>query len=216
MGCAFMDRFIMDSLKQRMRQIVMIGSGMDCRVFRMELPPQMTVIEVDEAHVHEAKCSVLDAHGARSRCLVRRQALGSTITDLRSSDLVDAIQPAHSMQKPTLFLLDGALHAWPAEARMPAVSAAASLAAPGSVIVGPAPDEDTSSVLHEAGFGQVNIINHHQLSQIYRRAIPESMGMLVAIHGEAKGAGKGATRGGGCAGKGKSGGVRSGAREIKF
>lgn len=215
--CAFMDRFVMDSLKQRMRQIVLIGSGMDCRVFRLELPPQMRFIEVDEEAVHEAKCAALDGTGARARCLVSRKAVPLN-EELTSAALVDAIAPAIDSQKPTLFMLDGALTSWPAEARSAALAAAAALAAQGSVIVGPAPGGDAAPLLQQSGFGTVNITNSIQLSKIFRREVPQSMEMLVAIHGQPQGARSGGG-GGGCQGKsggGGSGGPPSRAREIKF
>lgn len=204
----FMDRFVMDCLGKRIRQVVLIGSGMDCRAFRLDLPPQMTIIEVDELAVHESKSEVMNSTGARARCRVRHQTF-SWSSGASSEELIGAIAPAFNAQKPALFLLDGALGTWPANARLAALSAAATLAVEGSMIVGPAPEEDVTPVLHQAGFGKTNIINHLQLQKIYRRPMPQTVKMLVAMHGSAPSAGDGANAG-------SPGGSSTRAKEIHF
>merc|ERR1712060_372540 len=111
---------------------------------------------------------------------------------------IEAITPVFNFDKPALFLIDGAA-TWPPDSRTAALEAASKLAVPGSVIVGPAPPHDVSESLHASGFDQVNIINHHQLSQIFRRTVPEFK-MLVAIHTPQIGTGPRRV-GGSCGGK---------------
>ncbi|CAK0905333.1 unnamed protein product, partial [Prorocentrum cordatum] len=74
-GCraAFMDRFVLDAVGKRIRQAAVLGSGMDTRAYRLDLPPQMRIVEVDEAAVHEAKAAAL--HDQSTRCSVRRAAV---------------------------------------------------------------------------------------------------------------------------------------------
>jgi len=219
--CAFMDRFIIDSLSQRMRQVVLLGSGLDCRIFRLELPPQMRFIEVDEGEVHEAKCAALAGTSARSRCLVKRQAV-SLSGNLGMDEIVRTITAAFNPRQPALFLLDGALSSWPTAAQLAAVEAAAALSIQGSTVVGPAPDEveqqeAVASALNQAGYEQVKIINHHQLSKIYRRPLPESLKMLVAMRSGNRAAAQGGRNScSSSSSKSSSGSNTSRARELTF
>jgi len=177
---SFMDRFVLDAVGKRIRQVVILGSGMDSRVYRLDVPPQLVVCEVDEKNVHEAKLSMLEAHGQRTRCSVRRVPV-ELKDQLSSADIVDAVSPTLNAKRPTLFLLDGALTSWSSDTQMSAVAAAAALAGQGSMLVGPAPPHDVTPILKNAGFGQVNHINNQQLQKIYRRPVPSSVMMLVAM-----------------------------------
>ncbi|CAE7941932.1 unnamed protein product, partial [Symbiodinium sp. KB8] len=71
---AFLDRLLLDAVSRRVRQTLLLGSGLDVRAFRLQLPPQLKVIEVDETNVHEAKSLVLESLGARPRAALRRLA----------------------------------------------------------------------------------------------------------------------------------------------
>ncbi|CAJ1360249.1 unnamed protein product [Effrenium voratum] len=91
---AFVDRLLLDSVSKRVRQVVLWPSGVDTRAFRLQLPPQLRIFEVDEAKVHEAKATVLDAAGARPRALLRRL-------------WPEQLEQVLDRRKPCLFILDG-------------------------------------------------------------------------------------------------------------
>eukprot|EP00435_Cladocopium_sp_Y103_P075116 s257_g54.t1 len=69
---AFVDRMLMDAVSRRLRQVLLWRSGTDTRAFRLHLPPQVRLIEVDDAEVHQAKSVVLDVANARPRCSLQR------------------------------------------------------------------------------------------------------------------------------------------------
>eukprot|EP00404_Azadinium_spinosum_P009184 CAMPEP_0180544208 /NCGR_PEP_ID=MMETSP1036_2-20121128/69397_1 /TAXON_ID=632150 /ORGANISM="Azadinium spinosum, Strain 3D9" /LENGTH=72 /DNA_ID=CAMNT_0022559195 /DNA_START=1 /DNA_END=215 /DNA_ORIENTATION=+ len=66
---------------------------MDSRAFRLDVPPQMVVVEVDEAAVHAAKQSILDSASQRSRCAIRRIEVNMD-GGLGAAQLLDALAPA--------------------------------------------------------------------------------------------------------------------------
>jgi methyltransferase (TIGR00027 family) len=49
-------------------QIVLLGAGLDTRAYRLGLPPEATVFEIDQPGTLAAKESVLSAEGARPVC----------------------------------------------------------------------------------------------------------------------------------------------------
>ncbi|CAE6961120.1 unnamed protein product [Symbiodinium natans] len=71
---AFLDRILLDAVSRRTRQAMLFGSGLDVRAFRLQLPPQLKVIEVDDPQVHKAKALVLEGLSARPRAALKRVA----------------------------------------------------------------------------------------------------------------------------------------------
>src|SRR5262249_6829061 len=71
-GWAF-DRFVADAWRGGIRQVVILASGLDCRAYRLDWPPAMTIYELDQPNVIEWKTSTLADLGhkstARHRCL---------------------------------------------------------------------------------------------------------------------------------------------------
>ncbi|CAE7783445.1 unnamed protein product, partial [Symbiodinium pilosum] len=71
----------------------------DVRAFRLQLPPQLKVIEVDDPRVHEAKAVLLEGLGARPRAALRRLAAADAdprkpclfIISIPPADAVEAI-----------------------------------------------------------------------------------------------------------------------------
>ncbi|CAK0905334.1 unnamed protein product, partial [Prorocentrum cordatum] len=137
-GCraAFMDRFVLDAVGKRIRQAAVLGSGMDTRAYRLDLPPQMRIVEVDEAAVHEAKAAAL--HDQSTRCSVRRAAVDLPGGAVGAGALQEALASSLDCRRPSLFVLDGALEAWAPEAGAAALAAAVAVAAEGSIISGAA------------------------------------------------------------------------------
>lgn len=185
---AFMDRFVLDAMGRRVRQVVLLGSGMDSRAFRLDVPPQLTFTEVDAGLIHELKAVLLEAAGQRARCGLRRVDLDLAAGPEASQELREALAPAVAAARGAgiLFLLDGALEAWPAAAQAAALAAAAAVAPEGSTIVGPVPLEDALPALAAHGFARSHIVNHQQLQKIFQGApVPQGAAMLVAMRGPA-------------------------------
>ncbi|MDD4868533.1 MAG: class I SAM-dependent methyltransferase [Mycobacterium sp.] len=61
----FFDEFFLAAAEARIRQMVILASGLDARVFRLRWPDGVTVYEVDQPKVLDFKASVLRRHGAR-------------------------------------------------------------------------------------------------------------------------------------------------------
>lgn len=182
---AFMDRFVLDAIGRRVRQVVLLGSGMDSRAYRMDVPPQLAFTEVEAASVLEAKTQVLMAAGQRARCAVRQAPLDIAAGDGAADGLAAAIAPAVASARRAglLFLLDGAFEAWPGAAQKAAFEALVAVAPNSSTIVGPVPSEEAVEVLTAGGFSKINKVNHHQLSKIFGVPLPEGTAMLVAMRG---------------------------------
>lgn len=64
----FWDDFVMAAVKPGILQVVMVASGMDTRAFRLPIPANATVFELDEAPVLAEKEAVLDREHATPRC----------------------------------------------------------------------------------------------------------------------------------------------------
>jgi len=86
---AFVDRLLMDAVSRRLRQVLLWRSGTDTRAFRLQLPPQVRFIEVDDVHVHEVKSKILEEANARPRCALKR--VGS---EELSGHLLDSKKPS--------------------------------------------------------------------------------------------------------------------------
>lgn len=213
---AFMDRFVLDALGRRIRQVVLVGSGMDSRAYRMDVPPQLTFTEIDAGPILEAKDYVLGLGGERARCTVRHAALDFVADAEAAGRIGSVIAPALSASRGSgvLFLLDAALDAWPGNVQTAVLGAIAEAAPDGSTIVGPPPSEDAMEALNVGGFGKTSMINHLQLSKIFGLtapdlAVPEGTTMLVAMRGQQQGPRRPAAEPLGSVGGGRG-------REVKF
>eukprot|EP00434_Breviolum_minutum_P022236 symbB.v1.2.019624.t1/scaffold1615.1/size109372/3 len=85
---AFVDRLLMDAVSRRLRQVLLWRSGTDTRAFRLQLPPQVRFIEVDDVHVHEVKSKILEQANARPRCALKR------VGEEELSDVLDSKKPS--------------------------------------------------------------------------------------------------------------------------
>jgi methyltransferase (TIGR00027 family) len=100
----FYDEFLLDSAADGIRQVVLIGAGLDARAYRLDWPEPTVVFEVDLPGVLAAKQSVLDQAGAVPRADRRVVAadLSEPIADpLRAS----GFDPG----SPTAWLAEGVL-----------------------------------------------------------------------------------------------------------
>ncbi|MFF9019949.1 SAM-dependent methyltransferase [Streptomyces eurythermus] len=124
-------RFLDDLLRQAsasgVRQVVLLGAGMDSRAFRMDWPEGTRLFEVDTAAPLDFKASVLRQERAVARCERITVAV-----DLRE-DWPDALAAAgHDAASPTVWIAEGLLIYLPEDAvelllaRIGALSAAGS------------------------------------------------------------------------------------------
>lgn len=81
------------------RQVVLIAAGMDTRAFRLELPSDVTVFEVDHQSLLQEKRRRLDALGAKPT--VNRLEVG---TDLAGDWLPDLLASGFDRTKPALWI----------------------------------------------------------------------------------------------------------------
>lgn len=62
-----LDDHLLHAARQGVRQVVLLGAGLDCRAFRLDWPPGCVVHEVDTAGMLTFKQAVLDRAGAAPR-----------------------------------------------------------------------------------------------------------------------------------------------------
>jgi methyltransferase (TIGR00027 family) len=98
-------RFIDDELRRwGVRQVGILGSGLDTRSWRLDWPDGTRVFELDSADVIEFVGTAMDAAGARGTC--RRTAVPGDVTAPWASDLVAA---GFRPDLPTHWVLEGLL-----------------------------------------------------------------------------------------------------------
>ncbi|MFD4530801.1 SAM-dependent methyltransferase [Kitasatospora sp. NPDC058397] len=111
------------------RQVVLLGAGLDTRAFRLDWPADLAVFEVDRPEVLAFKQRVLDRLDARSAA--RRVPVAA---DLRG-DWADALTAAgFQPAEPTAWLAEGLLPYLPAAAEQRLAAAVDRLGAAGSTL----------------------------------------------------------------------------------
>lgn len=99
----FFDDYLVDATRE-LRQVVIVAAGLDTRAFRLDLPAEVTVYELDSPAVLAFKQRVLDDRGARPSC--RRIPVA---TDLRE-DWAHALSEAgFDPAAPSAWLIEGLL-----------------------------------------------------------------------------------------------------------
>lgn len=185
--CSFVDKMVLDAVGRRLRQIVFLGSAMDTRAFRLDVPPQLKIVEVDEAEVHQAKEAVLAEAGERARCALHKvDAMADFISE--GALPIPALSKVLDSRRPSLFIVDDLLSLWTQEAQCRALAEAGSIAGSGSRLLAqlrpqppkPFPDIDSiRSVLHVAGWERIDVVGHKALSRFFPRAPTDEVAVLV-------------------------------------
>ncbi|MFE9252036.1 SAM-dependent methyltransferase [Streptomyces sp. NPDC007088] len=112
------------------RQVVLLGAGLDTRVYRLPLPGDCAVFEIDRPDVLDFKQHTLDALDARPRA--RRVTVA---TDLRG-DWVPALSAAgFDATRPTAWIAEGLLLYLPSAAERRLIDTIDAHSAPGSSLV---------------------------------------------------------------------------------
>jgi methyltransferase (TIGR00027 family) len=107
----FFDRYLAAATSVGIDQVVLLAAGLDTRAFRLDLPADCDLFELDQPKVLQFKDSVLDGQGARSRCHRRTVAV-----DLRADWPAALRATGFDPARPTAWLAEGLLPYLPAEA----------------------------------------------------------------------------------------------------
>lgn len=100
----FDDVLLRITRENALRQIVLLAAGLDTRAFRLSLPSDTCVFELDQRVLLEYKAGVLSAKGAQPTCI--RRTIPADLTEPWQVQLAEAGFDAHV---PALFLLEGFL-----------------------------------------------------------------------------------------------------------
>lgn len=122
----FDDR-VRQAVEAGIRQIVLLGAGLDTRAFRMALPPEVVVFEIDLRETFAFKEAVLDREGAISTC--RRQVV---VGDLRADWRTPLLHNGFRADMPTYWVDEGTLGYLTQDWNQRVVVTLTELSAPGS------------------------------------------------------------------------------------
>jgi methyltransferase (TIGR00027 family) len=101
----FLDELVTAAAARGVRQIVIVGAGLDARVFRLALPAEATVFEVDHAEIVSFKQRLLDELQLVSGC--RRLVV---VADVTGDDWLQRLADAGWTQhQPTAWVVEGLL-----------------------------------------------------------------------------------------------------------
>jgi methyltransferase (TIGR00027 family) len=126
----FLDDLLMDlTASSDIRQVVLLGAGLDTRAFRLDWAEGTRLFEIDQSTVFAHKEAVLDAHGATARC--ERVVVPADLQEdwpevLLASDL--------DPSRPTVWVAEGILFYLPVAAVGRLLGDAYRLSAPGSCL----------------------------------------------------------------------------------
>ncbi|MGY0500094.1 SAM-dependent methyltransferase [Nocardia sp. FBN12] len=126
-GVRLVDERVTEAVAAGCRQIVLLGAGLDTRAFRLGLPADLTVYELDLPELFAFKEPVLRAAGAIPTA--RRHVLP---IDLRTDWAVPLQEQGFRPDEPTHWIDEGALPYLPPEDHRRAVATLTALSAPGS------------------------------------------------------------------------------------
>lgn len=101
----FLDEMLSDAMAAGIRQVVLLGAGLDARAFRMPWPDGVRLFEVDRAPVLGAKQRIVDALGAEPDC-DRRVVVADLTTQSWPERLVAG---GFRHEQPTCWVAEGLL-----------------------------------------------------------------------------------------------------------
>jgi len=123
----FLDDFLQDAGAAGLRQVVLLGAGLDARAFRLDWPADTRLFELDMTEMLDFKESVLTDVGARPACA--RIAVAIDLQDDFPAALAAAgFDPA----RPTAWVAEGLLMYLSAERNEELLGRVGALSAPGS------------------------------------------------------------------------------------
>jgi N-methyltransferase len=101
----FLDELVERAVADGVRQVVIVGAGLDARAFRLALPRELTVFEIDHAEVISFKQQLLDELELMSNCR-RRVVVADLVTDDWLPLLTDT---GWAPSQPTVWVAEGLL-----------------------------------------------------------------------------------------------------------
>jgi len=125
----FYDDVLVAASRDGARQTVLLGAGLDTRAFRLDLPDDTLVVEVDQAGVLAFKDAVLRTHGVQPRC--RRLTVG---IELRADWTAELPVGGFDRERPTAWIAEGLLPYLPPAARAQLLEQISEQSAPGSTL----------------------------------------------------------------------------------
>jgi methyltransferase (TIGR00027 family) len=148
----FFDDFLPDAVSGCIRQVVIVGSGLDSRAYRLHWPSGTVVYEIDQPKVIKFKTTTLAGAGAKPRAELRTVG-----TDLRQ-DWPTALRDAgFDPGAPTAWILEGLMIGYlPGEAQDRLLRRITALSAAGSRLAAdhlPADSPSLGSLVYEATQG---------------------------------------------------------------
>ncbi|WAJ45841.1 SAM-dependent methyltransferase [Mycobacterium sp. Aquia_216] len=128
----FLDEFVAAAGRAGVRQVVILGSGLDTRPYRLWWPPATTVYEIDQPDVIDFKTAVLRGLGAESTA--NRRAVGA---DLRRDWLTPLQRVGFDAAQPTAWIAETLLIGFlPPEGQDQLLRDVCAVSAPGSRFAG--------------------------------------------------------------------------------
>ncbi|MER6693930.1 SAM-dependent methyltransferase [Streptomyces minutiscleroticus] len=124
-----LDDHLLRSARRGVRQVVLLGAGLDTRAYRLAWPPGCTVHEIDTDKVLAFKQSVLDREGAAP--VAERRPLA---VDLRHDWARALLDTGFDPTAPTAWLAEGLLLYLPADAERYLIATVDRLSAAGSTL----------------------------------------------------------------------------------
>jgi methyltransferase (TIGR00027 family) len=124
----FLDELVASAVSDGVRQVVLLGAGLDARAVRLELPDDVTFFEIDRSSVHGLKSRLLKQAG-----LTARYERHAVVADLASSDWLAALRvQGWKSDAPTCWIAEGLLIYLKQEPRDALLRQLAKASAPGS------------------------------------------------------------------------------------
>ncbi|MCQ9132243.1 class I SAM-dependent methyltransferase [Streptomyces hilarionis] len=123
----FLDDLVRQAAASGIRQVVLLGAGMDSRAFRMDWPEGTRLFEVDTAAPLDFKATVLRRERAVARC--ERIAVAVDLREDWPGALTDA---GHDPAAPTVWIAEGLLIYLPQDAVELLLARISAQSAPGS------------------------------------------------------------------------------------
>jgi methyltransferase (TIGR00027 family) len=123
----FFDDFLVERVRDGVRQVVLVAAGLDTRAFRLDWPLGLRLFELDQPEVLSYKQAILDEAGATPAC--DRQAVP---VDLREDWALALLSAGYTPDAPTAWLAEGLLFYLPEQAVYTLLEKTAELSCAGS------------------------------------------------------------------------------------
>ncbi len=172
-----LDDFLIRSAHAGVRQVVLLGAGLDMRAFRLDWPPGQVVYEIDRDGVLAFKRDVLDGLAlipAATRCPIA--------ADLRDTWVRSLVSAGFDLTAPTAWLAEGLLLYLPSAAERRLIETVDRLSADGSALafevkLGTESPEVRANPVYAATRQQIGV---DLLALFDREPRPDSVGSLRA------------------------------------